>query len=305
VVHAEQAGFTDAMCSDHIAPWSAAQGHSGFAWSWLGSALQATSTLSLGVVNAPGQRYHPAVIAQAAATLAEMYPDRFWVALGSGEAINEHITGDRWPSKAERNQRLLECAEVVRALWRGDEVSHRGHVTVDRARVWTLPERPPLLVGAAVSEATARWLGSWADGLVTINQPIDDLRRVVEAFREGGGDGKPMRLQVHLSYAADIDEAQAVAFDQWRTNVFDPPVPWDFELVEHFDAIAELVRPEDLGESVLVSSDPSWYVDRLAAYAELGFEVVYLHHVGKAQAEFIDVFGEQVLPQLLAQGCGA
>ena len=158
---AEHAGFQAAMCSDHFAPWSLRQGQSGFAWSWLGAALQATS-LSFGVVNAPGVRYHPAIIAQAAATLAEMFPGRFWVALGSGQAINEHITGTDWPPKAERNARLQECVEVIRALWAGETVTHHGRIQVEGAKLWTRPQRPPLIVGPALSEETAEFVGGWA-----------------------------------------------------------------------------------------------------------------------------------------------
>ncbi len=138
VQHAERAGFEMAMCSDHIAPWGTRQGHSGYAWSWLGAAL-ATTDLELGCVCAPGQRYHPAVVAQKIATLAEMFPGRFWTALGSGEASNEHITGDRWPPKEERTRRLEECVDVIRRLLAGEEVTHDGLVTVDRARLWDLP----------------------------------------------------------------------------------------------------------------------------------------------------------------------
>src|SRR4051795_10863738 len=155
VQHAEEVGFTAAMCSDHFAPWNQRQGHSGFAWSWLGAAL-ATTSLPFGAVNAPGQRYHPAIVAQAIATLDAMFPGRFWVALGSGEAMNEHITGDRWPRKAERDVRLRECVEIIRALLAGEEVTHEGRVTVDRARLWTLPEQPPTLIAPAVTGATAR-----------------------------------------------------------------------------------------------------------------------------------------------------
>jgi G6PDH family F420-dependent oxidoreductase len=158
VIAAERAGFAAAMCSDHFAPWSRRQGHSGFAWAWLGAALQAT-TLSLGVVNAPGDRYHPAIIAQAAATLAEMFPGRFWLALGSGQALNEHITGARWPPKPERNARLLECVAVMRALWRGETVTHHGLIEVEEARLWSLPQSPPQVVGAALSEETAELAG--------------------------------------------------------------------------------------------------------------------------------------------------
>ncbi|MDX6281903.1 MAG: hypothetical protein QOH03_2974, partial [Kribbellaceae bacterium] len=167
VVRAEQAGFTAAMCSDHFSPWSTRQGESGFAWSWLGAALQATE-LSFGVVNAPGQRYHPAIIAQAIGTLGSMYPGRFWAALGTGEASNEHITGDGWPRKAVRQQRLEESVEVMRKLLQGEEVSHDGLITVDRARLWTLPPEPPALLGAAVSAATAQRAAEWADGMITI-----------------------------------------------------------------------------------------------------------------------------------------
>jgi probable non-F420 flavinoid oxidoreductase len=296
VVAAEEAGFTAAMSSDHFSPWSERQGHSGFAWSWLGAALARTS-LPFGVVNAPGQRYHPAIVAQAAATLTAMFPGRLWVALGTGEASNEHITGDGWPRKEVRTARLQECVDVIRALHRGEEVSHDGLVRVDRARVWTLPEEPPPLIGAAVSPATAAWAAGWADGLVTVDQPLDDLRRVLAAYREAGGRG-PAALQVHLSYAATDEEALAIAHDQWRTNVFAPPVCWDLEMVEHFDVAAERVRPEDVRGTVLVSSDPAQHAEWIAERAALGFDAVHLHHVGQTQEEFIDVFGAKVLPQL-------
>src|SRR3954451_22703222 len=142
VQHAEHVGFTAAMCSDHVAPWHPGQGHSGFSWSWLGAAL-ATTSLPSGAVVAPGQRYHPATVAQAIATLGAMFPGRFWVALGSGENLNEHITGGRWPAKAERDARLRECVAVIRSLLDGEEVTHHGLVTVDRAKLWTLPDEKP------------------------------------------------------------------------------------------------------------------------------------------------------------------
>jgi probable non-F420 flavinoid oxidoreductase len=301
VRHAEAAGFDAAMSSDHFAPWGASQGESGFAWSWLGAAM-ATTALPFGVVNAPGQRYHPAVIAQAAATLAEMFPDRFWVALGSGEFANEHITGAPWPDKPTRNRRLEECVAVMRALFAGEEVTHHGLVVVDRARLWTRPATPPRLIAAAVSPQTARWAGGWADGLITVNQEPDALRRVVDAFREGGGDGKPMYLQVHVSWAPTDDEALAVAFDQWRTNVFDPPLLWDLALVEHFDEAARYVRPDDVAARVIVDADPARQLARLAELVAIGFDGVWIHQVGKEQERFIDVFGEHVVPQLRAAG---
>src|SRR5687768_3110870 len=196
VQHAERAGFDAAMSSDHLSPWSHRQGESGFAWSFLGAAL-ATTELPFGVVNAPGQRYHPAVIAQAIATLASMFPGRFWAALGSGEASNERVTGGEWPRKEVRDDRLRECVDVIRRLLAGEEVNHDGLVTVNRGRLWTLPETVPPLIGPAVTPETAARHAEWADGLVTVNQPLETLRRVLDAYRDAGGRGAA-RLQVHL-----------------------------------------------------------------------------------------------------------
>jgi len=207
------------MCSDHFHPWGKAQGESGFSWSWIGSALQATS-LPFGVVNAPGQRYHPAIIAQAAATLTEMYENRFWIALGSGQLLNEGITGDKWPSKAERNQRLKQSAEIIRKLWNGIRVTFNGHVKIEEAKLYTLPEKPPLLIGAAISAETAEWMEIWADGLITISKPEKELKEVVDAFHRGGGKGKLMYLKVQISYDNTHEKALERAWVQWKTNMF-------------------------------------------------------------------------------------
>jgi probable non-F420 flavinoid oxidoreductase len=301
VQRAEDAGFNAAMSSDHFSPWGERQGESGFAWSWLGAAMAMTE-LPFGVVNAPGQRYHPAIIAQAAATLAELFPGRFWMALGTGEASNEHVTGDRWPSKDVRDRRLLECVAVIRALLAGEEVSHDGLVRVDRARLYTLPADPPRLLGAAVSASTAKLVGSWADGLITVNQRPEVLRDVLDAFDAGGGAGKPRYLQAHISWADSDDEALAIAHDQWRTNVFAPPVCWDLEMTSHFDEASRHVRPEDMHDCVLISADPIRIRDQLVDLVELGFDGIWIHHVGKEQERFIDTFGERVLPALKAAG---
>ncbi|SQD96851.1 putative non-F420 flavinoid oxidoreductase [Parafrankia sp. Ea1.12] len=296
VVLAERSGFGAAMSSDHFSPWSARQGESGFAWTWLGAAMQATG-LPFGIVTAPGQRYHPAISAQAIATVAAMFPGRFWAALGTGEASNEHITGDPWPAKPIRAARLRECVDVLRALFAGEEVTHHGLVTVDRARLWTLPAEPPALVGAAVSPETAAWCAEWADGLITVNGPEERLRAVADAYRDAGGRG-PLRLQVHLSYAPDADEARRLAHDQWRSNVFPPPACWDIDHVDTFDAVSAHVPPAVVAETVNISSEPGWHADRLARYTELGFEEIFLHHVGQQLDEFIEVFAGSVLPEL-------
>ncbi|QIK77131.1 TIGR03885 family FMN-dependent LLM class oxidoreductase [Nocardioides piscis] len=296
VQHAEQAGFDMAMCSDHFAPWSARQGHSGYTWAWLGAAL-ATTDLDLGCVTAPGQRYHPAVHAQKIATLALMFPGRFWAALGSGEALNEHVTGERWPAKEERTRRLEECVDVIRRLLDGQEVSHDGLVRVDRARLWDLPEQAPLLIGPAVSVASAARVAAWADGLVTINQPADTLREVVAAYRDNGGRGR-LSLQVHLSWAETEDEADKIAFEQWRTNVIGGNVPWELATPAEFDAVGEHVTMDSVRRSALVSADPAQHAGWLADLADLGFDDLYLHFVGQEQEAFIDKFGASVLPEL-------
>jgi probable non-F420 flavinoid oxidoreductase len=296
---AEAAGFQAAMCSDHLAPWSERQGNSGHAWTWLGAALQATS-VPFGVVTAPGQRYHPAILAQAIATLGELFPGRFWAALGSGEAVNEHVTGEAWPRKEVRDARLLECVGVIRELLAGREVSHDGLVRVDRARLWVDPPRPPDLIGAAVSEATAERCGGWADGLITVNQPVVALTRVLEAFRAGGGEGKPAYLQVHLSWAEDDGTARQIAHEQWSSNMFGSEVAWEVDTPSGFDAAAKFVRPEDVDGAVLISSDPGRHLAWLIELADIGFDGLFLHHVGQQQESFIETFGDKVIPELVS-----
>ena len=296
VQHAEQAGFDAAMCSDHIEPWSARQGHSGFAWSWLGAAL-ATTSLRLGVVTAPGQRYHPAITAHASATLASMFPGRFWLAPGSGENMNEHVTGDPWPPKETRQRRLEECVDIIRRLHRGEEVTHHGLVTVEQARIWDVPEPPPPLIAPAISVDTARRAAAWADGLVTVNQPADKLKHMLAAYRDNGGQGKAV-LQVHLSWAPREEDAVATALDQWRTNTFAPPVPWDLPTAAHFDGVSGHVGEDQVRKSVNISASLDQHAQWLSGYADLGFDELYLHFVGQDQAPFIDAFATGVLPQL-------
>ena len=295
VRQAEQAGFTAAMCSDHFHPWNERQGQSGFAWSWLGAAMQATR-LSYGIVNAPCGRYHPAVIAQAVATLGEMFPGRFWIAAGSGEALNEHITGEAWPDKNVRNARLAESVDIMRALWRGDTVTHHGHIQVEDARLYTLPAQTPQVFVAALSPATARWAAVWADGLITVSMPRHELRQIVEAFLEGGGQGKPLYLQVKLSYAESDEAALLGAHEQWDTNVIGAKASQDLQTPRQFESAAQSVRLEDLRHCVRISSDLHRHRDWLAADFELGFSRLYLHNLNRRQAEFIDAFGDHVLP---------
>jgi coenzyme F420-dependent glucose-6-phosphate dehydrogenase len=296
-VMAEQAGFNGVLSSDHFSPWNHEQGESGFAWSWLGAALAKTN-IPFGIVNAPGQRYHPAIIAQAGATLAEMFPGRFWMALGSGQALNEHITGTYWPNKQERNERLSECVDIIRALWEGESVNHIGLVTVEDARLYTLPDLLPLIAGAAITEETASWIGSWADAMITISHPIGQLKKMIAAFREGGGEGKKLILKVQLSYDSTDEKAMQGAFNQWKTNVFKSNMLAELRTPQHFQEAAEFLDPQIMNDHVNISSDPVKHIGWINEYISLGFDEIVLHNVNTNQEQFIEVFGSRVLPEL-------
>ena len=299
VQKAEAAGFQSAMCSDHFHPWSEQQGQSGFAWSWLGAALARTS-LSFGVVTVPGGwRYHPAIIAQAAATLGEMFPGRFWIAPGSGEALNEHVVGRHWPDKAERNARLREACDIIRALWAGETVTHKGLIRVEDAKLYTLPKETPKIVGAALTPETAEWMGGWADGLITVVGEREGMQKIIDAFRRGGGEGKPLFLQAQLAWAPKEEDALTEAWEQWRSVQFPSPVLAALRMPAEFDAAGEYVRREDIHKKVRVSADPEQHLEWLMADVEMGFEEINLHSIPRrSQERFIEVFGEKVLPHL-------
>lgn len=302
---AETAGFGGVMSSDHLTPWSERQGQSGFVWAWLGAALQATRTIPFGMITVPsGWRYHPVITAQAAATIAELFPKRFpWMAVGSGQAMNEHITGERWPSKSERNARLKAAVDIIRDLWAGCLVSRERPIKVDEARLHTLPAELPRIVAGALSPATAEWAGGWADALITINQSQEKIVEIIDAFRRGGGHGKPLYLQVHVSYARSEEEARANAFDQWRSNAVTAAMSETLRLPEEFDEACAKVRPKDMDQHVRISADPQRHLEWLEADAAAGFTEVYVHNVGRNQTEFIEVFGAKVLPSFKDGPC--
>ena len=296
VVAAEQAGFDCAMSSDHFKPWSRSQGHSGYSWSWLGAAMARTQ-FPVGVICAAGYRYHPAVVAQAAATLAEMFPERFWFALGSGERVNEDVTGQPWPSKPERNEKMKECAGIIRSLLNGERVTHRGSVTVVDAELYSRPTLAPPMLGAAVTESTAEFVGGWSDGLLTVAGKPDQLKKVIDAFRRGGGEGKPIHVQVALNWALTEEAALQGAFDHWRFVTLGGDIGWELRAPEDYETATRFVRPEDMRQSVLISADLGRHAAWLQEYAELGVDHVYLHQVDLNQRRFLEAFATKVLPQ--------
>lgn len=291
---AETVGFDAAMCSDHLSPWTPAQGESGFAWTWLGAALASTH-FPIGVVTAPGQRYHPVILAQAIATTEQMFPGRFWAALGSGEAINEHVTGTGWPEKAAREQRLRECVDTIRRLLVGEKVTLDSTVVVEAARVWSRPATPPPLFGAAVSARTAGWVAEWADGLITVGSESSATGAALSAFRSAGGSGDAF-LQIHVSLADTEEEALHVARAQWAHSTSPAERVWDIAQPEEFAALADPTE-QKLNDAVIISASADAMAERIAAAVD-GFDAVYVHHVGVDQGPFLRRCEEQLLPAL-------
>jgi len=296
-VAAEQAGFRAISSSDHFHPWNERQGESGFAFSWLGAAMAQTN-IPFSSVCAPGQRYHPAIVAQATATLNEMFPGRYSIALGSGEALNENITGAPWPTKLTRNERLFESYNVIHRLLKGERVDHSGHIKVSGARLFTRPETMPLLLCAAVTKETASWAGKWAPGLITTYRPIPELQEVISSFRANGGSGKPVWIKVQVSYGLDYQKALTDAHQQWATNIFSSDILANISSIAEFEAAAGKISEGDMPAHVLISSNPWRYVDWLNELMELGCERIILHNVNLEQDLFIRDFGKLVIPSL-------
>lgn len=299
VVAAEAAGFDAAFSSDHFNPWSRSQGHSGFSWSWLGAALQATHRLRFSAITVPGGwRYRPAVLAQAVATLAEMFPDRMpWIALGSGQALNECVAGAPWPDADTRRERLRRAAEVMARLLQGEHVTQEEGLATD-ARLWSRPERAPRLVIAATTPQTAAWAGTWASGLLTVGVDLDRLAAIARVFRANAPARRPMHLKVDLCWAANEDEALLQAHRHWRFNALGNPVNCTLSRPEDFEAATAHLTPEDLRAHVLPAFDAVAVAEHLRACAALGFETLDLHHVGPDQAGFLEWFRDRLRPLL-------
>ncbi|RYY75362.1 MAG: TIGR03885 family FMN-dependent LLM class oxidoreductase [Gammaproteobacteria bacterium] len=291
---AEAEGFHGCHASDHFYPWSEQQGHSGYVFSWLGAALEATR-FPFSVITAPGQRYHPAIVAQAIGTLLQMYPDRLAVSLGSGEALNECITGELWPDKPIRNKRLRECASLISRLLAGEEVSSAGLVRINRARLYTRPSSHTPLMCAALSEDTAAWAGTWADGLLTCYKPAGKLKEIVNAFRSAGGNSKPVHVKLTFSYARDENFAKEDAYTQWRFHCIDDARLAEIDSVQAFDRISEEISLEQMLKSLPVSDQAKYFIGLINEVFDCDVDRVILHNVNRNQTDFIRDFGNEVL----------
>jgi coenzyme F420-dependent glucose-6-phosphate dehydrogenase len=290
---AEQAGFDGIHSSDHFHPCSKRQRQSGFSFSWMGAAMQATQ-LPFSMVCAPGQRYHPAIVAQAIATLGELFPGRIDFELGSGEALNEVITGEEWPAKKNRNDRLLECVNIIRLLLAGEEVTYDGHVKVKGAKLYTLAKIQPRLFCAAISEETAAWAGHWADGLLTTGEPrLENNLKKIKAFSDNGGKHKPVYLQFAFSYARFKRVAEEEAFDQWRSNVLPKEKLAGLRTVKDFDNEGENTSKEDVLKVIPVYTDMNSLFNKIEELKQTGADRIILHNISRQQIEFIEDYGKK------------
>jgi G6PDH family F420-dependent oxidoreductase len=290
---AEEAGFPFALISDHFHPWVDTQGQSPFVWSTLGAIAAGTERLQVGTgVTCPILRIHPAIIAQAAATTAAMMPGRFFLGLGTGERLNEHILGDAWPEPAVRLEMLREAVEVIRTLWEGETASHYGeYYTVENARLYTLPdEAPPIMIAARGAEA-ARVAGELGDGMIN----SDPQSEPVEAFEASGGKGKPKYGQATVCWAATEAEAVKTAYHYWPNSGLKGPLSTELALPEHFQEAAQMVKEEDVAQSVVCGPDPQRHLEMIKRFADAGYDHVYVHQVGPDQEGFFRFYEREVL----------
>jgi coenzyme F420-dependent glucose-6-phosphate dehydrogenase len=301
---AEKNGFSVVTASDHYHPWVPSQGQSAFVWAWLG-ALGATTSLRFGTgVTPPGWRYHPAVLAQAAATLEAMYPGRFYLGLGAGEALNEHIVGDYWPEAPTRLERLVEAIDIIEKLFTGKVVKHQGkHFTVESAKLYTLPASPPPIYVATSGPIMAQRTGKLTEGIITVGAADEKIKMLMDRFekgaREAGKDPSRMAriLQVKVSYATTDQEAIDSAVKDWPNGGMNFPKA-DIRNPEDFEAMAKLVRPENFKNRVLTTADLDAHIAYLQHFIDLGFAEIHVHNVNRNQEGFIEAYGKHVIPKL-------
>jgi len=295
---AEEAGFPFAMISDHFHPWTDRQGHSPHVWSVIGGIATATERLRVGTgVTCPTVRQHPAIVAQAAATCQDMLEGRFVLGVGTGEALNEHILGGPWPSAAVRRDMLEEAVGVIRALWRGGLVEHRGrHYTVENARLYTLPERPPPIVVAAAGPEAATLAGRIGDGFCGTS-PDEQL---IARFEAGGDGSRPKYGQITVCWAQSGEQARSTALEWWPNAAIPGELGQVLPQPAHFEQAAQLVTEEQVAQSVACGPDPAVHLGFVRRFVAAGYDRIFLHQVGPDQEGFIRFCERELLPQVSA-----
>jgi G6PDH family F420-dependent oxidoreductase len=292
---AEEAGFTFALISDHFHPWVDAQGESPFVWSVIGGIAGATEKLRLGTgVTCPTIRIHPAIIAHAAATSAAMMPGRFFLGLGAGENLNEHVVGEGWPAPDERLAMLAEAIEVIRLLWQGGYQTHRGEFyDVEQARLYTLPDEPPPIAVAAAKPRAAELAGEAGDAFIGV-APDKEL---IGKYEGAGGKG-PRYGQITVCWAEDEAEAKRTAREVWPNAALGGDLTFELPLPLHYEQATESVTEEEVAESVICGPDPQPHLDAIREYEQAGYDHVYIHQVGPNQEGFFDFYRQEILPAL-------
>ena len=296
---AEEAGFAFALVSDHFHPWIDRQGHSPFVWGVLGGIAVRTERLRVGTgVTCPTIRIHPAIVAQAAATAATMLPGRFFLGVGTGENLNEHVLGQRWPPVERRRELLEEAVAVIRELWKGELTTHRGtHYTVENARLYTVPDEPPDIVVAAGGPEAAELAGRIGDGLVS-TQPVKEL---VGAFKKAGGEGKPRYGQLTVCVADSEASARKTAFQWWPNAALRGTLGEELPLPSHFEEACEMVSEDDVAETIVCGPDPEQHIEAIDRFVNAGYDHVYVHQVGPDQDVLFELYEREVLPSISAR----
>jgi G6PDH family F420-dependent oxidoreductase len=292
---AEQAGFESFWISDHYHPWLDEQGQSPFVWSMIGALSQVSRLPVTTAVTCPTVRMHPAVVAQAVATSAVLHDGRFVLGVGSGEALNEHIFGDAWPAAQVRLEMLEEAIEVMRKLWAGGFVDHRGeHFTVENARVYTLPEQMPKVYVSGFGRRSVDLAARIGDGYISTRPDADLVRR----FRDRGGGQKPTQAGFKACYARDAEEATKIAHERWRSEALPGELSQVLPSPRHFEQASKLVTPEMLTGLYALGPDPQAHLMMIEQYAKAGYDELNVAHIGPHHREFFDLYAREVLPAL-------
>jgi coenzyme F420-dependent glucose-6-phosphate dehydrogenase len=289
-VKAENAGFRHLSSSDHFAPWTKEQGHSGNAWCWMGAALASTN-MTCGVVTSAGYRYHPALIAQMSSTLMEMYPKRFSLFMGSGEWINEQFTGIPWPIKTIRNEVLRESVTIIRKLLSGQEISHKEHITIEKAKLYTIPQEKIKIMGAALSPETASYISEFTDGLITAGS-FESVKKVIEAYNTRTAIEKKIIVKLDLSYAPTKEQAIELGWEQWKHSLLGSALLSDLRYPKQFEEASQFISKKTFEKNMIIATNASEVKEQVYKFADLGMDQINIHNINKEQDKFIEDLGK-------------
>jgi G6PDH family F420-dependent oxidoreductase len=292
---AEEAGFEALWISDHYHPWLDDQGHSPFVWSTIGALSQVCALPVTTAVTCPTTRVHPAVLAQAAATSAVLHQGRFTLGVGSGEALNEHILGDAWPSADVRLAMLEEAVEVMRSLWSGGFVDHQGeYYVVDNARIYTLPDEPPPVYVSGFGPKAVDLAARIGDGFICVKPEAD----LVQRFRDNGGGSKPAQGGFKACYAASEEEGLRMAHGKWRNEGLPGELAQVLPSPRHFEQASQLIKPEMLTDSFAAGPSPDRQLAMIEQFEKAGFDEVYVSNIGPHYRQLCELYATEVFPRL-------